>query len=194
MTSEKSYQDMQRWYAEVRKEADDDIVIQVVGTKVDLCQEDASRREVPFEKAVAWLAGEVSGKQLSSPEYSSLDSKRSSGLWMLSDDTSWDDCSELSAETGEGVDELFRVVARKLVEQRHKRDVATAKALLSPTSEHGDYFGANHTGSFRLGHGDRSNRRSWIGLPSALEGAMTPGLAKHVTSDTDEARKRGRCC
>jgi hypothetical protein len=106
---------------------------------------------------------------------------------------------EVNAKDGEGIDEVFRVLARKLVDQKLQKDAKlhaanrTATATPLGGSESGDYFnGAHGTGSFRLGHGDRDKRRSWLGLPSVgIEGAMTPSF---ITTDPVIARSRGRCC
>ena len=55
-------------------------------------------------------------------------SKRSSGFW--GQEVGWDACHEISAESGEGVEEVFRVVTRKLVEQNRKMQ----QALLAATA------------------------------------------------------------
>ena len=161
----------------------------------DLVAEQPSRRQVPFENTVAYIASEVAGVKLSTtPKYSSSDSKRSSGYW--NQDEGWDSCHEVNAKDGEGIEEVFRVIARKLVEQKHKRDTQVSRLSQPPAAgnESGsDYFtGAHATGSFRLGHGDRDKRRSWLGLPSVgIESAMTP---RFITTDVEEARRKGRCC
>lgn len=100
-----------------------------------------------------------------------------------------------TAKDNQGVDELLRVLVRKLVEQRMKRDVTTQTPGVGSEAS-GDYFHGNHaTGSFRLGHGDRSKRQSWLGLPGSLENVMTPRVPGiGITTDPEEARRRGRCC
>lgn len=62
-------------------------------------------------------------------------SKRSSGFWIQ--EAGWDACHEVSAESGEGVDEVFRVVTRKLVEQdrRMKQALAAASSTLAGFGE-----------------------------------------------------------
>ncbi|KAJ0421107.1 P-loop containing nucleoside triphosphate hydrolase protein [Aspergillus carlsbadensis] len=123
-----------------------------------------------------------------------IDSKRSSGFW--GQDIGWDCCHEISAKDGEGVEEVFRVIARKLVEQRNKRE-AEAAALLSPgasssvdavlgsASSTAGLGGIEAGGSFRLGMNDK--RRSWLMFPPSSVG-----------DDGDEVplsvKKRGRCC
>ena len=104
-------------------------------------------------------------------------------------------CSDaLIAKDNEGIDELLRVLARKLVEQRHKRDTKIRTPGIGKESGN-DYFnGAHNTGSFRLGHGDRNKRQSWLGLPSvAIESVITPRVPG-MTTNVEEARRRGRCC
>ena len=95
-------------------------------------------------------------------------SKRSSGFW--GQDVGWDCCHEISAETGEGVEEVFRVVTRKLVEQHQKatESPAATGGGQAPGAEgeaNGGYFdGANARGSFRVGR----DRRSWLGFPPGV--------------------------
>jgi hypothetical protein len=124
-------------------------------------------------------------------------SNRSSmGFWGL--DIGWDSCHEVSASTGEGVEEVFRVITRRLVEQRAARAALEARlaedfGLSSPDGERGDYvYGQGGAeGSFRVGMGDK--RRSWLGIPQFPVGGSVSG------GDTDAAdgnvrRKRGPCC
>lgn len=194
---EKSFAEMTDWLRELKSKATapgDDLIVHVVGTKCDLVAEDPSRRQVPFERAVAFVAQQLAGVTLSSsaPSYSSPSSKRSSGHWMLEE--GWDSVNEVNAKDGEGLDEVFRVLARKLVDRQVRRDVKSTNAPSTPAvgSDAGvDYFNGTHgTGSFRLGHGDK--RKSWLGLPSvSLEAAMTPSF---INTDPEVARARGRCC
>lgn len=126
-------------------------------------------------------------------------SNRSSGFW--GQDVGWDCCHEISAKDGEGVDEVFRVITRKLVEQQFRKFEAEQRQLamagVTPGIDaHGnnngyfDYPG-NGNGSFRLGAGDK--RRSWLGFPS------TPGVGGHQQVWEEEIvraqkSKSGRCC
>jgi len=121
-------------------------------------------------------------------------------------DLGWDSCHEISASTGEGVEEVFRVITRRLVEQRNIRNVLEqqAQAALLAASEgrrtpgtageYGDrsgYFedgyGGNAGGSFRVGVGDK--RRSWLGLPQFPSVA-----AEERETREDNPRRRGPCC
>lgn len=180
---------MTEWLHELKSKARpagaDDLIVHVVGTKCDLVEEDPSRKQVPFERAVSFVAQHLEGVSLSSstPGASYSSSKRSSGLW------GWDAVHEVNAKDGEGLDEVFRVLARKLVEQRSETRAASTPAAGSDAGM--DYFnGAHGTGSFRLGHGDK--RRSWLGLPSVgLDAARTPSFIRPVP---EEARRRGGCC
>ncbi|SPO06000.1 related to GTP-binding protein Rab5c [Cephalotrichum gorgonifer] len=129
-------------------------------------------------------------------------SKRSSGFW--GQEAGWDACHEISAESGEGVEEVFRVVARKLVERDRKmqQDLLTATAAPgSPGYEagmDGSYFdgtrrlgaGGAATGSFRVGR----DRRSWL-FPQGFSPAV--GIEEGGGEDARETRDgkvRKRCC
>ncbi|KAK3487800.1 P-loop containing nucleoside triphosphate hydrolase protein [Neurospora hispaniola] len=65
-----------------------------------------------------------------STEPRSPSSKRSSGFW--GQEVGWDACHEISAESGEGVEEVFRVVTRKLVEQNRRMQQALLAAAATP--------------------------------------------------------------
>jgi len=138
-------------------------------------------------------------------------SNRSSGFW--GQETLWDCCHEISAKDGEGIDEVFRVITRKLVEQ-HVARTARQKQLEESLAqrggrtpagaERGDGGGQGYfdlpnggTGSFRVGGGGGDKRRSWLGFPG------TPGGLSGWTGDEVEGRQReevegprrsGRCC
>lgn len=117
-------------------------------------------------------------------------SKRSSGFWTQ--DVGWDSCHEVSAESGEGVDEVFRVIARKLVEQSKKKaeqERLAAMGMLSPSSE---YFQRPGTGGFRVGR----DRRSWYGMPESWTGGVDVSEREHGdgAGDQDPRRKKGKKC
>ncbi|OOQ83565.1 putative ras-like GTP-binding protein [Penicillium brasilianum] len=119
----------------------------------------------------------------------SPDSKRSSAFW--GQEIGWDCCHEISAKDGEGIDEVFRVITRKLVEQRNRRDAELAlSAVGTPGIDVpiGPFTPGlvDGGGSFRLGYGDK--RRSWLGLATP-----TVGEAEEVQV-MSTAKKRGRCC
>jgi GTPase SAR1 family protein len=132
-------------------------------------------------------------------------------FWGL--DLGWDSCHEVSASTGEGVEEVFRVITRRLVEQRNARTAVEQRHMMALAgmstegssrtpgigSEYGErsgYFygdagdggypnGAG--GSFRVGVGDK--RRSWLGLP------QFPGVSDaEDRANTQNPRRRGPCC
>ncbi|KKK18103.1 ras-like GTP-binding protein [Aspergillus ochraceoroseus] len=218
ITDEQSFQEMTGWLLELKKNlgggSDDGdnspIVIHVVGTKSDIVALDPARRRVPFERTIAYVAEQLYPSRASTPPptaggrsfgHSSgatlqgIDSKRSSGFW--GQDIGWDCCHEISAKDGEGVEEVFRVIARKLVEQRNKREAGIA-GMMSPGSSsgvdgissagfgaNGPFDGNNSGGSFRIGVNDK--RRSWLMFPPSSVG-----------DEGDEAlevvKKRGRCC
>ncbi|KAJ5101315.1 Ras-like GTP-binding protein RYL2 [Penicillium alfredii] len=130
-------------------------------------------------------AAGVSSAALQSP-----DSKRSSAFW--GQEIGWDCCHEISAKDGEGIDEVFRVITRKLVEQRNRRDADFAlSAAGTPGVGDGSAgpfspAGVDDTGSFRLGQPDK--RRSWLGLATPTVGASEEVQVMQT------AQKKGRCC
>ncbi|KAL2832562.1 P-loop containing nucleoside triphosphate hydrolase protein [Aspergillus cavernicola] len=207
ITDEQSFQEMTGWLLELKKNLaeDDPIVIHVVGTKSDIVALDPARRRVPFERTIAYIADQLYPSRASTPPptagygHSSsgtiqgmgmgMDSKRSSGFW--GQDIGWDCCHEISAKDGEGVEEVFRVIARKLVEQRNKWEAEVA-ALSSgglsameggPSSVRAT--GIEGGGSFRLGTNDK--RRSWLMFPPSSAGDDGDVAVEVV-------KKKGRCC
>lgn len=119
-------------------------------------------------------------------------SKRSSGFW--GQDVGWDCCHEISAESGEGVEEVFRVVTRKLVEQSRKAaELASLAAGINSGQTPGladdpaGYFdGMNTRGSFRVGR----DRRSWLGFPPGL--AIDENDEQQLSPEAGKARRK--CC
>lgn len=236
---------MGQWLTELRRNLPHDIVLHIVGTKSDVVAREPHRREVPFERCIAYVAENLapgmgstppptatpgtaaaqlatvassfgngssgfgaglgaggagiagagsnisgggffsSGGESPSGEPRSPTSKRSSGFW--GQEVGWDACHEISAESGEGVEEVFRVVTRKLVEQNRKMQAAILAATSTPgltpgldgassagggydgTNSSGGYFDVgNPRGSFRVGR----DRRSWL---------FSPGFSPSVT-------------
>ncbi|KAL1962458.1 hypothetical protein VTN77DRAFT_9659 [Rasamsonia byssochlamydoides] len=202
ITDEASFREMTGWLQELKKNLGEDnpIVIHVVGTKSDIVALDPSRRKVPFERTIAYVAEQLYPSQASTPPptagygnssttLQSPDSKRSSGFW--GQDIGWDCCHEISAKDGEGVEEVFRVIARKLVEQRNKQ--LGESSLSSRTRANGDGRNASHdaagvdgNGTLRLGAVDK--RRSWLGFPPGLV------LNEEVQSPTQAAKRKSSCC
>ncbi|KAF4126856.1 RAB protein [Geosmithia morbida] len=150
------------------------------------------------------------GAYPSSADPHSPSSKRSSGFW--GQEVGWDACHEISAESGEGVEEVFRVVTRKLVEQNRKMQQALllATSLPQPTpgfgagpdpsALDGDYFGAGAAyprGSFRVGR----DRRSWL-FPQSFSptvtvdraGSTNDGHGQQHQQPDYEGKKRSACC
>lgn len=221
VSSRKSFEEMGVWLRELKSNCDADLVLHVVGTKSDVVAREPGRREVPFERCIAYvgeqlypeivapaqqqIAGQGSPQQqqgLAVPAalVSSPHSNRSSGFW--GQEAIWDCCHEISAKDGEGVDEVFRVITRKLVEQHLAR--AEKQRLIEeslsrhrtpgPDGSAQGYFdlpnGGN--GSFRVGHGDK--RRSWLGFPST-PGALSAWTGEETETDFEqESRRKGRCC
>ena len=221
VTSKKSFEDMGVWLEELKSNVGgvEELIVHVVGTKSDVVAENPKKREVPFERCISYVAEqlfpEIATPAAGSPPsghglgvmgattVSSPQSNRSSGFW--GQEAIWDCCHEISAKDGEGIDEVFRVITRKLVEQhiaRSEKQRLFEESLTrgrTPGIDGGGgqgYFdlpnGGN--GSFRVGHGDK--RRSWLGFPT------TPGALSAWTGDDTEAdydhevpgKRKGRCC
>lgn len=220
-----SFDEMGRWLKELKTNLGEDIILHVVGTKSDVVAEDPSKRKIPFERCIAYVAENMFPAQAAQPAAPPIgrrgsvqimgwgsappasqnggmvspQSNRSSGFW--GQDVGWDCCHEISAKDGEGVDEVFRVITRKLVEQQQKKFEEEQRQLtmagMTPGTDgngnvngYFDYPG-NGNGSFRVGAGDK--RRSWLGFPT------TPGVGGHQQEweeDIDRVRKTkgGRCC
>lgn len=219
ITDAASFAEMGIWLTELRANLPADVVLHVVGTKADIVTRDPSAREVPFERCIAYVAENLAPGLGSTPppsasglgldasrshsafttpgaagEPRSPSSKRSSGFW--GQEVGWDACHEISAESGEGVDEVFRVVTRKLVERDRKMQLALLTATAKPGSPgyeagmDGGYFegGAQRpTGSFRVGR----DRTSWL-FPQAF----SPAVAVEEASEVEETRRKPRkgCC
>ena len=191
------------WLQELKQNVGGDIIIHVVGTKSDVVAQDPSLRKVPFERCIAYVAENLYPAQASTPPNTagvaavgqSSESKRSSGFW--GQDIGWDCCHEISAKDGEGIEEVFRVITRKLVEQKHKR-TELEQALVAGTipgtdAGQGGYFDRplDGHGSFRLGPGDK--RKSWLGFPTPSIG-ISGGDEGPAGNDGNREGKRGRCC
>ena len=200
---EASFLEMGEWLREMKQNLGDDVVLHVVGTKSDVVARDPGLRKVPFERCIAYVAEHLYPDQLSTPPVtagssSALDghSKRSSGFW--GQDIGWDCCHEISASSGEGIDEMFRFITRKLVEVNQKkadlektRENAGTPGTDQSLSGYFDGPGSDGRGSFRVGVGDSSKRRSWLGFP-------TPSIGigeEEVPEGHGLVKKRkGKCC
>ncbi|OTB06367.1 hypothetical protein M426DRAFT_55363 [Hypoxylon sp. CI-4A] len=245
ITDAQSFAEMGLWLTELRRNLPPDIVLHVVGTKADIVAREPARREVPFERCIAYVAENLapgvgstppptatptglmglpprpdasqSSVSATTPATSSVpeprspiasDSKRSSGFW--GQEVGWDACHEISAESGDGVEEVFRVVTRKLVEQNRKIQQAILAATSTPgapsgtpgydsgvdgSSGVGGYFdGANPRGSFRVGR----DRRSWLFSPNFSPAVTVDNPANgggpEAQQQEEQGRRRSRCC
>ncbi|KAM0805530.1 ras-like GTP-binding protein [Usnea florida] len=188
---ESSFEEMGRWLTEMRESLGNDIIIHVVGTKSDMVAQDPSLRKIPFEKCIAYVAENLFSQNISTPILKSDGSARSSGFW--GQEIGWDCCHEISASNGEGIEEVFRVITRKLVEQRNKKEheqLQDCNSTKGHARGQGGYFDGSSEihGSFRLSN----KRQSWLGI------ASTPGI---VTGEEMENRdpslsrnRTGKCC
>ncbi len=205
IVDEHSFVEMGRWLVEMKENLGSDVILHVVGTKADLVAQDPSLRKVPFERCIAFVAENLYPEQASTPPATANgvasgrqsmggSSKRSSGFW--GQDIGWDCCHEISSSSGEGIEEVFRVITRKLVEQNHRKiEVEEAqKAGLTPGDRNqSGYFdrplGSDGRGSFRVGMGDK--RRSWLGFPTPNVGIEEEAVA---TGGKPSKGKRKGCC
>ena len=217
VTNYKSFEDMGVWLRELKENCGSDIIVQIVGTKIDVVAAEPEKREVPFERCIGYVAehlnieaaipspriaavwGSASSNGLPMPPLTSPTSNRSSGFW--GNEHVWDCAHEVSAKDGEGIEEVFRVLARKLVDQ-HSRKIEYLKMLESLQSRgktQGVDGGKGYfdlpkagAGSFRVGHGDK--RRSWLGIP-VTPGGLTPYIREtSVDPEVSKGMKKGRCC
>lgn len=234
ITDAQSFTEMGVWLTELRRNLPGDVVLHVVGTKADIVARDPSRREVPFERCIAYVAENLAPGLASTPpptatssgmpsllsssdprqsssqvhqststfgggpsggEPRSPSSKRSSGFW--GQEVGWDACHEISAESGEGVEEVFRVVTRKLVEQNRKMQQALLLATATPgtpgyeTGMDGGYFdGMNPRGSFRVGR----DRRSWLFSPNFSPAVTVEQGGTEQDADEGAGKSRRKCC
>lgn len=211
ITDPSSFEEMGRWLKELKQNLGDDIILHIVGTKSDIVAEDPSKRQVPFERCIAYIAEHLYPNQATPGQsipaawqnggMASPQSNRSSGIW--GQEIGWDCCHEISAKDGEGVDEVFRVITRKLVEQQQKKlqqeqdmfAFAGATPGVNGSGNMNDYFNypGSGSGSFRLGAGDK--RRSWMGFPTTPNIGGDP-QQQWLEEDNERVRKSkgGRCC
>lgn len=188
---------------EMRENLGDDVVLHIVGTKSDVVAQDPSLRKIPFERCIAYVAEKLYPETVMTPPITggsasgvnSLDgaSKRSSAFWAQ--DIGWDCCHEISASNGEGIEEVFRVITRKLVERKTKKteqEHAPNKAT-SSGNERGQagYFDgpADGHGSFRVGIGDK--RKSWLGFPTPN---ISIGEERASSAPGHVKGRKGKCC
>lgn len=212
VTNKSSFDDMSTWLEELKQNCPNDLVIHIVGTKADVIISEPQRREVTFERCLDYVAGQLQsdisarfssiGSSTGSafPPLTSAISNRSSGFW--DQDAMFDSCHEVSAEDGEGIEEVFQIITRKLVEKRNKRlesqkSLEGARALGqayngNPDNGAQDYFDLpKRSSSFRLG-GDEK-RRSWLGFP-VTPVALPTADGGNVYINAPMGNSRGKCC
>ncbi|TVY19980.1 Ras-like GTP-binding protein RYL2 [Lachnellula arida] len=212
ITDQNSFEEIGPWLTELRRNLPADVIIHVVGTKADIVAGDPSLREVPFERCIAYVADNLAPGMSSTPPATatpfhgggtnldgarSPSSKRSSGFW--GQEVGWDCCHEVSAESGEGVEEVFRVITRKLVEQNKAMSQQLLSASQTPGITPGEqgglgdgaggYFDGMRPGrpggSFRVGR----DRRSWFGVPVESYTEQGP-----ENGDVPLVKTRRKCC
>ena len=198
---EQSFEEMGCWLTEMKENLGNDVILQIVGTKSDLVAQDPSLRRIPFERCIAYVAENLYPETATGPSVNvggasgmnSLDgaSKRSSAFW--GQDLGWDCCNEVSSSSGEGIEEVFRVITRKLIEQKQKATSEDSAGNVFPSRNHGSHKGdseeTNGAGGFRVGVGDK--RRSWLGFPTAnidISDESVPQIQRHMKIS------KGKCC
>ncbi|CAH1758581.1 14117_t:CDS:2 [Entrophospora sp. SA101] len=92
ITSEESFLDMNSWIEELRKNMNDDLIIHVVGNKIDLAPD---RRVIPLKRTQDYVS-RILGNNFSVHEASAKDDK--------------------------GIEELFLQITRTLVEHKNEID------------------------------------------------------------------------
>ncbi|GAB7364542.1 hypothetical protein MBLNU230_g5349t1 [Neophaeotheca triangularis] len=228
VTDRRSFEALGGWLEELRQGVGGgcgghglgDLVVHVVGTKVDLVQADPGRREVGFERCLGFVAEELfsPGQQqqqgfggVGSPPtamgwgfaaanggpgaLSSPVSNRSSGLWGQEHEALYTSCHEVSAANNEGVDEVFRIITQKLVLQQQRRAEHERLAREALMKTPGGFDGP---GYFDLpGGGNGSFRLGHAGgdkRRSWLGFPTTPGGLTNFgdEGDTDDEAARGR--
>ncbi|KAG8530043.1 uncharacterized protein KY384_005525 [Bacidia gigantensis] len=203
LIDEESFKEMGRWLREMKENVGEGAIIHVVGTKSDIVAQDPGARAVNFERCIAFVTENLYPEKFNEPVvgsassgFRSLDgnSKRSSGFW--GNEIGWDCCHEISSSSGEGIEEVFRVITRKLVEQKQKRLEADMAGQLNGTMDAGrkssgnlDGNGMDRHGGFRVGYGDK--RRSWLGLPAPNIGIGESSI--DPSAQRSKTRRKG-CC
>jgi hypothetical protein len=131
-----------------------------------------------------------------------LESKRSSGFW--GQDIGWDCCHEISAKDGEGIEEVFRVIARKLVEQKNKSletadttqaggSTAVKGAIPLARRRRREPLQTESTGTDgTFGASNADKRRSWLTFPPAL--MLTDEQEEDEEPADSKQPRQGRCC
>ncbi|KAF9577808.1 hypothetical protein BGW38_006742, partial [Lunasporangiospora selenospora] len=90
ITSEDSFRDMNSWVDELRKNMTEDLIIHVVGNKLDLA---STKRAIPISRAEEYVVNAL-GQECS--------------------------VHEVSAKDDDGIEDLFLQITRKLVERKQE--------------------------------------------------------------------------
>ena len=97
----------------------------------------------------------------------------SGGFWGL--DVGWDSCHEVSASSGEGVEEVFRVITRRLVEQRNTRAALEQRHLSAMAGAASSSSQAGWMSGGSGGDGGEGSARGQGGVGSAGEYSESGG-------------------
>ncbi|KAK7956097.1 uncharacterized protein PG986_005319 [Apiospora aurea] len=208
ITDAQSFAEMGVWLTELRRNLPPDIVLHVVGTKADIVAKEPARREVPFERCIAYVAENLAPGQGNTPPPTATP-HRHDGIprpWRKPAqhgrrEQCWPrrTAQPEYAESGEGVEEVFRVVTRKLVEQNRKMQQALLAATMTPGTPYeggmgNDYFdGMNGRGSFRVGR----DRRSWLFSPGFSPAVTMENQGQNQAEQNGQVeitKPRSKCC
>ncbi|RAL60305.1 hypothetical protein DID88_000081 [Monilinia fructigena] len=129
ITSQTSFTEMSVWLTELRRNLPADIILHVVGTKADLVAKDPSG--TPPSTALA-LAGERGYGSWGGSGGGLWGSGGVGGNTTAGMEGARSPSSKKNAESGEGVEEVFRVITRKLVEQNNKIKEQLLSAAQTP--------------------------------------------------------------
>ncbi|KAK8090913.1 ras family domain-containing protein [Apiospora phragmitis] len=207
ITDAQSFAEMGMWLTELRRNLPPDIVLHVVGTKADIVAREPARREVPFERCIAYVAENLAPGQGNTPPPTATPTGMTGFPGPGASQVSMGGTSSAGpgrttqpdAESGEGVEEVFRVVTRKLVEQNRKMQQALLAATMTPGTpfEGGignDYFdGMNGRGSFRVGR----DRRSWLFSPGFSPAVTMENQGQNQAEQNGQVeitKPRNKCC
>mmetsp|Transcript_39981 Transcript_39981/g.124581 ORF Transcript_39981/g.124581 Transcript_39981/m.124581 type:complete len:217 (+) Transcript_39981:36-686(+) len=108
ISNEHSFQSLDKWLAELRENTDPNVVVALVGTKVDL----GHRRAVPPERAQAYA--------------------KSNGLLYAETSSYWDRSQGSSRDAAAGVERVFLRLLRAVVQQQ--RDLGRNPSMLDISS------------------------------------------------------------